>query len=207
MDSVESVEVRWFIDPADEVAEALDAWFEGVADEGERVDHYVVLAGRDDLGLKARIRQGHAPKLELKMRLGSLGIVRLAPHVTGRVERWRKLSLDGEDPGRPADTAWVEVHKERRQRKLEIEQGVATEVASNVEPSLGAGVELTRLRYRHARGQGRCWTLGVEAFGPAPELLPALLSACQLAFREMRLAGLDAARSHGYPAWLGSLSP
>ena len=98
MEVLDSIEVRWVIDDVDgQRARLVKAWCAGVPAEGVREDRYL-MTGRDDLGFKARVESGKPAKVETKYLIGSLGATRLHERVVGVVERWRKLSLELDDP-------------------------------------------------------------------------------------------------------------
>ena len=82
-------EVRWFLDHP---VPQIQRWFEELPPTAytreSREDIYLVLPGRNDLGLKFREN-----RLELKFRLGDPQPGSIAPGLTGAFESWEKLGL------------------------------------------------------------------------------------------------------------------
>jgi hypothetical protein len=187
-----TAELRWFLrgPPPGPVA----AWFERVADPSRtRTDVYLVLPGTDALGVKIR---GGTTSFEVKLRPRPGTPVAFGDGVSGQLEEWQKWSSPravitrllprlGLPKGR-----WVAVEKQRRMTKIPYHDGS------------GCNLELTALE-----ASGQTWTtLGFESFGPESDLVPALEAAEQELFGALDLpGGLDAARSCGYPGWLGAL--
>lgn len=188
-----TAELRWFF--RDHPPEPVRAWFEGAADPPQtRSDDYLRLEGTDALGVKVR---GGTTRFELKLRTSPGRAVDLPGAVAGQLEEWQRWSLPRPGPSRflprlglPPKDRWVTVDKRRRLTTVTY-RGDA-----------GCRVELTALR---ARGQE--WTtVGLEAFGPDTDLVPALTAAAEQFFRTLDLpAGLGAALSCGYPGWLAAL--
>jgi hypothetical protein len=203
MDVLESLEVRWFMSDFDPVVAVAVSWFGPASREGSRVDDYL-LTGRTDLGFKARAVENQPTKIETKYLIGSLGAVTIAPGVTGKLERWRKLSLALEDPKLKKDGAWLTVEKDRQLRKFAFQSGAASEVPVGARPDAGCGVELTRLRYWSVGEPNvrTAWTLGLEAFGPEDGLLQVLQTTCGAAFSGGLQLSVDSACSMSYPEWL-----
>ncbi len=106
MDIFTSFEVRWFLD--DEAAEAARTLFRDVPVQGAREDRYLV-TGRDDLGFKARGEKGMPARVETKYLLASLGPTPLHDSAVGEIERWRKLSIEVDDPALEKDGQWIHV--------------------------------------------------------------------------------------------------
>src|SRR5262245_42172451 len=105
LDILESLEVRWFLPASTPALAALDKWFASTPDQGERVDHYLA-TGRRDLNFKARIAKAQPAKVETKFLVGSLGVIELAPNVSGELQRWTKLSLSLNDPDLRRKGTW-----------------------------------------------------------------------------------------------------
>jgi len=204
MDILESLEVRWFLPPDSKTSAALDAWFKSTPEEGTRIDHYLA-TGRDDLGFKARIAADQPTKVETKYLLGSLGVVELAPEISGELQRWTKLSLELDDPKLRRDGTWLSVTKKRRLRKYAVAlmpTAGATEVAIKDRPGVGCGVELTKLEYTTNAKDCVEWTFGLEAFGPKTQLLDVLQAVCRAITSESTLPELRAEWTASYASWL-----
>jgi hypothetical protein len=177
MEILESLEVRWFLPPAGTpVGAALEEWFRSTKDEGARSDQYLA-TGRSDLSFKARLEEGKPAKVETKYLVGSLGVVELAPKISGDLQRWAKLSLTLNDPKLKQHGIWLELTKKRQLRKFAITMTPALgakEVPVSDYPPIGCGVELTGLDYVIDGTTHVEWTFGLEAFGPKSQLVDVL---------------------------------
>jgi hypothetical protein len=205
MEIVDSLEVRWFLANDHPARQAASSWFDAIASEGARTDHYL-LTGRDDLGFKARLVEKQPAKVETKYLLGSLGAVQLATSVVGKLERWRKLSLALDDPKLDSQGTWLALNKDRQLRKFAFDDGRGTEVPVSSRPDAGCGVELTRLLWKRGDFDTTEWSLGLEAFGPPDRLLEVMLATCRVAFAQLPTLALAAAHSDSYPGWLRALT-
>jgi hypothetical protein len=171
------------------------------------VDHYLT-TDRNDLSFKARLAAGKPTKVETKYLVGSLGVVDLAPQMTGELQRWTKLSLVLDDPELKQHGAWVEVKKTRQLRKFAISMTpvlVAKEVAADAFVPIGCGIELTRLKYQIADTSRAEWTFGLEAFGPKTQLLDVLRATVDSITVQGGLPALRAAWTSSYASWLRAL--
>ena len=187
-----TAELRWFFrrPPPHPVVD----WFEKAADPPQsRTDCYLVLAGTDALGVKVR---GGTTNLEFKLRPRPPERLSLAGGVAGELEEWQRWSLPRGAITRRfprlglPKAPWVEVAKQRR----------LTTIPYGAES--GCRVELTAVQ---ARGQ-EWWTVGLEAYGPPAELVPALEAAAGELFGSLDVrGGLDADLSCGYPGWLTTI--
>jgi hypothetical protein len=187
-----TAEVRWFFrrPPPDPVG----AWIEAHAGPEEwRSDAYLVLPETDALGVKVR---GGTSRLEFKLRSRPAEPIVLPGDATGQREQWQRWSLSRPRWARLLPRlglpkrGWRAVAKQRRTVTLPYRAGS------------GCRAELTALE---ADGQ-HWWTVGFEAYGPEPDLVPALLAALERFFAEVDLpGGLTADLSCGYPGWLATL--
>jgi hypothetical protein len=211
MDILSSIEVRWFVEATSTEAAAARAWFDGVEAQGRREDRYL-LTGRSDIGFKARVEDGRPAKVETKYMTGSLGPALLHERFVGHIERWRKLSLDANDPELQQATPpragheWVRIEKKRKLRKLAYEGGVVRAVDVMDNPRAGCGVEVTELVVDISGDVKRAVSVGLEAFGPENELLTVLLRVCPTAFELAAGLRLGFAQSASYPSWLAELT-
>jgi hypothetical protein len=155
-----TAELRWFFrGPA---PAAVVAWFEAATDPPQaRSDAYLVLAGTDALGVKIR---GGTTRFELKLRPRPSTPLTLPGAVSGQLEEWQRWSFARSGISRflprlglPKER-WLEVGKRRRLTTLPY-RGDA-----------GCRVELTALQVLSQEWS----TIGFEAFGPEPDLVPAL---------------------------------
>ncbi len=116
----------------------------------------------------------------------------------GGLEQWQRWSFSRPAVGRLLPrlglpkNGWRTVRKERRR----------TSVPYQDRSDAGCNVELTALEV-----EGSGWsTVGFEAYGPEPDLVPALRSAAERFFASLDLpGGLGAELSCGYPGWLATL--
>jgi len=189
MDILDSLEVRWFLASGDPALLALDAWFAADTPESDRTDHYLVTE-RNDLGFKARLVAGQPARVETKFLVGSLGPVQLGPDAIGVLERWRKVSFVTDDADLEKEGAWLPVTKSRRLKKIAHDGGQTT------------AAELTQLEYTWRGERTVEWTFGVEAVGPAPELLAILLAAWQSTGEGLAGVSLRSEGSLSYASWL-----
>lgn len=209
MDMFPTVEVRWFYEGR--VPPDVLTWFQGGGCGPEepscRVDHYFRLPDRDSLGIK--LRQG---RLEIKRRCHDWGVVRFHKSVAGRVEHWRKWSLElaraEEDLAGLAapSSAWIAVRKERRLRTYRLVSGgagmdraarvVAVDAESDADP--GCDWELTTVNV----GDRTWWSVCFEAFGEESVLRETLVGVAGHVLGGGVPRAFDAAHSYGYARWL-----
>lgn len=201
MTILESMEVRWFLPPDPARDALLTQWFDSATVEGEREDTYL-RTGRPDLGIKVRRASPAAAKLETKYLIGTHGSVAIAPSMSGRLERWQKLSMKVDEPSVPGEHGWVVMRKDRRMRKFAFDGGHAFEVGPTEQVAAGAGLELTILRFVEDGQETVTSTLGIEAFGPSNDLLTIFEHACRRAFADAPAVTLHEVDSLSYPAWL-----
>jgi hypothetical protein len=195
-----TAEVRWF--HRGEVPAYVMAWFasadSAVELEPPRVDHYLRLFEREDLGIKLR-----AGRIEIKQRHASVAVT-LTSRACGLVELWQKWGYgvvdEAENEPAPAvDPAWVAVEKRRWMRTYDIAAGGAIEpVPRSLTPQRECSAELTAVRI----GDQAWWTLGFEAAGQEETLRPTLEAVAAYVLAQKSAPILDLANSYGYPQWL-----
>ena len=166
IEGLASLEVRWIF--PGQLDTAVAGWFPGSRPESEsREDVYLLDPGLGGLSVKVRASRA----LEVKMFLGSPGILDLPGRARGRLQFWRKwsfpfspLSLETIDPG-----GWRRVRKQRRVTWFSPagEQiARAPSIPGQAGPQARCAVELTEVRLQHQDW----WSLGLEATGPAESL-------------------------------------
>ena len=206
IEGLDSLEVRWIF--PGQLDTAVAGWFPGSQPEPEsepesesREDVYLLDPGLG--GLSVKIRASRA--LEVKMFLGSPGILDLPGRARGRLQYWRKwsfpfspLSLENIDPG-----GWRRVRKQRRVTWFSpAGEQIAPAPAAPGQASLQArcAVELTEVRFQHQDW----WSLGLEATGPDDLLGPVLGAAAALVFTQPLPSGVDLGvrDSTSYAEWL-----
>jgi hypothetical protein len=209
-----SRECRWFFDG--ELDDDVVEWFRvrkpwkqsgelGTLDwpKRARVDRYVVIPNSRGIGLKWRGEPGQGEgraQLEFKGKVASLGVLTLAPGVTGVVERWVKWACDGETLQASSS---VDVQKRRILREVRLDRlGTDLEV-----PPVGRGslvdralqIELTTL----SLAATPYWTLGFEAFPDDSDLHEDFSRNVALFLQELPSSlRLSADTSFSYPEWL-----
>jgi hypothetical protein len=169
-----------------------------------RADHYMRLP--DSEGLNVKMRGG---RIEIKQRVGPVDRVCFHERVTGFVEEWHKWSFQLAAPGRARlrtasrASSWIAVWKNRQLRTYRVQDGgyvVARPTPDS--PTQGCELELTEVQ---AAGQV-WWTLALEAFGDESRLRDTLSLVAKQIFSADEPPSLEAANSHGYAAWLASMS-
>jgi hypothetical protein len=199
LEGVPSLEVRWIL--PGRLDTAVAAWFEtSVSLLESREDAYLL---RPDLGtLSVKVRGGRA--LEVKVFLGSPGILDLPGRARGRMQSWQKWSFPFRplSPGAGEADGWERVAKHRRTIRFALTGG---RIACAGEPADEArcAVELTELRMQHRDW----WSIGFEATGPAGLLRTGLEAAAALVFTQAPPGGvrLRMADSMSYAEWLRAL--
>jgi len=189
VEGLASLEVRWIL--PGQLDTAVTGWFSGSQPEPEpesREDAYLLDPGLGGLSVKVRASR----TLDVKVFLGSPGILDLPGRARGRMQYWRKwsfpfspLSPESIDPG-----GWRRVRKQRRVIWF-LGQGAS---------QARCAVELTEVRFQHQDW----WSLGLEATGPAESLRHGLEATAALVFTQALPGGaelrIDASRS--YADWL-----
>ena len=196
LESVPSLEVRWIL--PGRLDTAVAAWFgTSVSPMESREDAYLL---RPDLGtLSVKVRGGRA--LEVKVFLGSPGILDLPGRARGRMQYWQKWSFPFGSLSQDAKEAdgWMRVRKQRRTIRFSLTGG-HIECAGESADKAGCSVELTELRTEHRDW----WSLGLEATGPAGLLRTVLEAAAGLVFTQALPRGVELRMgdSMPYADWL-----
>ena len=198
MPNFSTLEIRWFFR---ENHRRLKSGFGGLSPEQytleSRVDAYLHLPGREDLGIK--VRQG---RLEVKYRTSGPDVVEAAPGIQGMLEGWEKLSFELNPYGiphiLPEDfmASWLKVTKERLVTKVRLADGVWHYYPPGESIPGSVQVEYTGIRVR-----GMQWyTFGIEWLpGNPPDLAQAVVE------QWVHPEGLKETDSMGYPAFIGKL--
>lgn len=187
VEGLASLEVRWIL--PGQLDSAVAGWFPGSQPEREsREDAYLLDPGLGGLSVKVRAFRA----LEVKMFLGSPGILDLPGRARGRLQYWSKwsfpfspLSQENIDPG-----GWRRVRKQRR----------VTRFPGQGAPQARCAVELTEVRFQHQDW----WSLALEATGPAESLLHGLEATAAFVFTRALPGGVDLRidDSRSYADWL-----
>jgi hypothetical protein len=163
-----------------------------------RQDTYLLSPGMG--GLSVKVRGGRA--LEVKVYLGSPGVLEVPGRARGRLQSWRKWSFpfrpDSQDNSeRPG---WSPVDKTRRIGRFSLASGKVSADARTPAGEARCTAELTEVR---ARGRA-WWSLGFEATGPVDLLRNELDATATHVFAEALPDGvrlrMDDSRS--YAEWL-----
>jgi hypothetical protein len=192
----DSLEVRWFV--SGPLGTAAREWFGRFpAGTEAREDAYLVLPRLD--GLSVKLRDGGG--LDVKSYLGSPGTLDLPASGQGRLESWRKwsFSCDHPDPADAMPPGWVTVRKARRSTWFPLCAGQGAAPGRSL---VGTGC-MAELTEADADGT-RCWTVGLEASGPAGLLLEAVQHAAGLLFARPLPDGVrfSLGNSLSYAQWL-----
>lgn len=155
-----SLEVRWIV--PGQAGTAMAEWFGRFPGEfAERDDSYLL----DPVlpGLSVKLRAGRVP--EVKVYLGSPGILRVAGRATGSTESWRKWSFPEGLPRAEGGGAaeWTVVRKRRRISRFGLVGGRLVAGIPPCAAETACAVELTAVR----AGGEDWWSLGFEATGAA----------------------------------------
>ena len=207
VEGLASLEVRWIL--PGQLDTAVAGWFLGSQPESEsREDAYLLDPGLGGLSVKVRASRA----LEVKVFLGSPGILELPGGAGGRLQYWRKwsfpfspLGLAAIDPG-----GWRRVRKQRRVICFSlVGERIARAPAVPAQAGLQArcAVELTELRvpYQGLHHQ-EWWSLGLEATGPGESLRQGLEATAALVLAQDLPGGVDLRidDSRSYADWLRS---
>lgn len=195
-----SLEVRWILPGRLDTAVVAQFAASGACMES-REDAYLL---RPDLGaLSVKIRGGRA--LEVKMFLGSPGILDLQGRARGRMQYWQKWSFPCGSLSQDASEAegWRRVRKQRSIIRFAFTGGRITPAEASARELVDearCAVELTELRTHH----GDWWSLGLEATGTAGLLRAGLEATAALVFTQVPPGGFELrlADSKSYAEWL-----
>ena len=196
LDGVPSLEVRWIL--PGRLDTAIAAWFgTSFSPMESREDAYLL---RPDLGaLSVKVRGDRA--LEVKVFLGSPGILDLPGRARGRLQYWQKWSFPVRSLGQDVKEAagWQRVRKQRRTIRFSL---TGRRIARAGEPADEArcALELTEVRTQHRDW----WSCGLEATGPAGSLRTGLEASAALVFTRPLPSGVELrmADSMSYAEWL-----
>ncbi len=202
-----TAEVRWFY--RQPTPPEVKDWFCGsrlCKEEPERTDHYLVLTGSSEVGVKVRDGQ----EFEIKARTTAPEPLLLTTGSSvGRQDAWIKWSLDDcEAAARLAaigskSSEWTPVVKQRWLREFQIDPaGQVEEIDTDAEVEHGCRIELSEVA---ARGSD-WWTLAFESFGATNRT--EILEQVARHFLKVLPPGLVLREraSMAYPEWLNSLA-
>jgi hypothetical protein len=195
-----TLEARWI--HRGPVPEAMVAWLGPFDDWIERrEDRYFVDPTASDLGVK--IRAGVL--LDLKAFRGSSGRLTVPGGGRGRLELWEKWSFPLHASALPPAGAagWLAVGKTRRRRSFGVVENEAVERRVDQAAVSGCSIELTEV----AIGEGRWWTLGLEAYGGRETLERNLHAMVREVFRKPSPESkwLDPRHAMSYPRLLSDM--
>lgn len=195
-----TTEVRWFLPRVvpDRVWHWIDGQTKMPTGQPPRTDYYLRIAYGDALGIK--LREG---RIEVKQRQAQQRIAHFGKSA-GHVEQWCKWSFSLAE----AETvtavlgddlpAWIGVHKARKVRTFQLQNGTVVDVSGQDSLEQGCGWEVAQVRL--GKTAEPWWSIGFEAFGPErSELLRIVTKYCL----EMDAApALKLDDSFSYPQWL-----
>ncbi|MDM9630278.1 hypothetical protein [Robiginitalea aurantiaca] len=195
--NVQTLEIRWFFE---EDRPGLKAIFQGLQPEQyaveSRTDTYLLLPGREDLGIK--LRQG---RLEIKFRSKGSETGAISG-IHGNIECWEKLGFElGQErmfPHLPehSEASWISVAKKRW-----VTMAGVTDGEIHYEPPGSPRAESVQVEYTQLGLEGRQWfTLGFEWPRRQPLSLPE-----PLLRKWVMPEGFTEEISMGYPAFLNGI--
>ena len=196
-EGVGSLEVRWMF--PGQLGAAMTGWFGRFPAETQALED-TYLVDPQLPGLSVKVRGGRA--LDVKVYLGSPGLLEVAGSARGRLESWQKWSFPHDPPSRGSSdqAGWRPVSKRRRISRISLAGGAARARVPGPVEEPGCAVELTDVR---TRGEA-WWSIGFEATGPANSLRSELEAAAVLVFAQPLPGGveLDIGKSRSYAQWL-----
>ena len=193
-----SLEVRWIF--RGQLADATAAWFERFPAEMTAVEDAYLLEPYLP-GLSVKVRGARA--LEVKVYQGSLGLLRAAGRVCGRVESWKKWSFPHGPATQPGGnrSGWKLVSRNGAGSAGSHSQANRSRRA----PGGWARSRGARWNWTEARvGCAAWWTLGFEATGPVGLQRSGLQPAAAVVFAQALPCGvkLGLKDSMSYQQWL-----
>jgi hypothetical protein len=197
MDSLESIELRWFYRGSlpDEIANWFDTLGEPLVAAEPRSDFYLQ-SSSPDLGVK--IRQGN---LEVKHLQQQFGKIEVASFGESSVEQWSKWICTNRTARSPAagKQGWIQVDKLRQQRLYQVEFIDPIQLTPIGMPSKNAAaIELTTLQLR---GQ-TWWTIACEYLGNNISIDRQFVPLVHCLLRKYPLSISTPSIACGYPQWL-----
>lgn len=194
---VRSLEVRWIV--RGQLAAEVAEWFGRFPADTVTLEDVYLLDPRLP-GLSVKVRGGRA--LEVKVYLGSPGLLEVEGRACGRLEFWRKWSFPFESPsqGSHDPAGWRPVSKRRRIGRFSSADGPALARILGVSEQPECAVELTEVQ----TGGQAWWTLGFEATGSAGLLSSELEAVAALVFDQALPDGVELGldKSTSYAQWL-----
>jgi hypothetical protein len=197
-----TAEIRWFF--LGTCPTAVIGWFKQLPGsytiQSPRTDMYLNIPDTENLGIKLReggldIKQCHEPGIEYSF----------TDYVSGYLEQWSKWRFPLSELHSPLQlltgepSCWIPVNKKRRLYVYTVSSDNTVMPASNDPlPACGCGLELTNITCNDTQW----WSIGFEAFGGGSSNTDILVNTIRHICRDMRVARLTTADSHGYPAWL-----
>ena len=199
-----TVEVRWFFKgniPPQVMSAYINKGNEPTI-HPPRVDHYLLLPDRDDLGIKIRERA-----LEIKHRTNTYGMVQFNSQTAGYVDGWQKWRFDL-SPSSPtfahnigSSNRWLAIRKQRWLRTYSLTNpDDLHEVSDKMEIENGCEWELSKIQIQE--NDDSWWSIAFEAFGNSGFLREALFQVVENALINIGNVDYQAASSKSYPAWL-----
>ncbi len=201
-----SAEVRWFY--RQQVPSEVRDWFCGsrlCREEPSRTDHYLILTGSSEVGVK--VRDGR--KFEIKARTRAPEPLTLLTGASvGRQDAWVKWSLEDCDAADKlaaigsGSSEWCPVTKRRWLRKFHLDPaGQVEEIDSDAVVEHGCRVEVGEVTARDSQW----WTLGFDSFGDTERA--GLLEQVARHFLHVLPHGLVLTErsSMAFPEWLNRL--
>lgn len=198
-------EVRWFI--SGEIPPAVTDWFvrilPGDRQDGTlaREDIYLLVPGRDDIGLKFR-----NDKIQLKLRRDRRPFSVLGGRVSGMETEWERHSWTYDNrandlaqafSGQAGEGRRVAVLKKRRQKIYDLgPEGDPRPLAPDDQVSAPVLIEVTEIAFAGYSG----WSLGLDVVDPETAVLGRLQQAVAGLLQDFPALPLKHSDSLDYPA-------
>ncbi len=162
----QSAEVRWFY--RNQMPPQVMSWFCGsrlCREEAARTDHYLILRGSNEVGVK--VRGGEMFEIKARTRMPQPLLLATGASV-GRQDAWVRWSLEDREAAvrlaavGTGSSEWIPVTKKRWLRKFSFEVGGEVEETDvDAVTEHGCRVELSELNALDSKW----WTLAFESFG------------------------------------------
>lgn len=198
---LKSTEIRWFFEGKIPINVTKSLEETGLDISENRTDHYLLLQGCDNIGIKIR-----NSRLEIKRRRDVQPYDISQLNISGKIERWERWEwndktacIEIEQLNYKDDISpWIKVDKKRWQKKFSVRDNVLIPVPSQALYS-DLAMEITELK---SNGQS-WWTIGFDLFTEQNRsLFEQLIETCPVLQLEV---DLKKEWSFGYPRWLSQV--
>lgn len=199
-----TAEVRWFLQGniPHQVLKAYLKEGQRPISQPSRIDHYLRLTERSDLGIK--IRQG---ALEIKQRTHSYGIRQFNSQSTGYVANWLKWRFELHPSSQiltndiAPSPQWTAIRKKRWLRRFSYQNtGDFFEIPGELEITKGCEWELSEVQI--VGSLDIWWSIAFESFGESNNLQNELTKVVEKIFIGIGKMEYLPQDSKSYPEWI-----